>query len=56
MPQLTTELTDTLGLDVPIIQAPIGSAIYPALAATVADAGALGMVRDYTLIFNSIEQ
>lgn len=44
MPRLTTPLTDTLGLDVPIIQAPVGSATCPALAATVADAGALGML------------
>nr|WP_256421599.1 nitronate monooxygenase [Halobellus rarus] len=44
MSQLTTTLTDTLGLDVPIVQAPIGSATCPALAATVADAGALGML------------
>lgn len=44
MPQLTTPLTDTLGLDVPIVQAPVGSATCPALAATVADAGALGML------------
>jgi nitronate monooxygenase len=44
MSQLTTTLTDALGLDVPIVQAPIGSATCPALAATVADAGALGML------------
>lgn len=44
MPRLTTTLTDTLGLDVPIVQAPVGSATCPALAATVADAGALGML------------
>ncbi|WP_306061393.1 NAD(P)H-dependent flavin oxidoreductase [Natronococcus wangiae] len=44
MPRLTTPLTDVLGLDVPIVQAPVGSATCPALAATVADAGALGML------------
>ncbi|RBI59803.1 nitronate monooxygenase [halophilic archaeon] len=44
MTHLTTTLTETLGLDVPIVQAPIGSATSPALAATVADAGALGML------------
>ena len=44
MPQLTTALTDALSLDVPIVQAPVGSATCPALAATVADAGALGML------------
>lgn len=44
MPQLRTSLTDTLDLTVPIVQAPIGSATCPALAAAVADAGALGML------------
>jgi len=39
-----TSFTDALGLDVPIVQAPIGSATCPALAAAVADAGALGML------------
>ncbi|WP_327051665.1 NAD(P)H-dependent flavin oxidoreductase [Halomicrococcus gelatinilyticus] len=41
---LETPFTDALGLDVPIVQAPIGSATCPALAAAVADAGALGML------------
>ena len=44
MSRLSTPLTDTLGLDVPIVQAPVGSATCPALAAAVADAGALGML------------
>jgi len=44
MSGLTTTLTETLGLDVPIVQAPVGSATCPALAAAVADAGALGML------------
>lgn len=44
MPRLTTTLTDTLGLDLPIGQAPVGSATCPALAAKVADTGALGML------------
>ena len=44
MSDLATALTDTLGLNVPIVQAPVGSATCPALAATVADAGALGML------------
>jgi len=44
MSQLQTSLTDALNLDVPIVQAPIGSASCPALAAAVADAGALGML------------
>ncbi|MGA9403225.1 NAD(P)H-dependent flavin oxidoreductase [Haladaptatus sp.] len=44
MSALSTTLTDALGLDVPIVQAPIGSATCPELAAAVADAGALGML------------
>lgn len=44
MVELKTRLTDMLGLEVPIIQAPIGSATCSALAANVANAGALGML------------
>jgi nitronate monooxygenase len=44
MSQLKTTLTDTIGLDLPIVQAPVGSATCSALAAAVADAGALGML------------
>lgn len=39
---LETALTDALGVDVPVVQAPIGSATTPELAAAVADAGGLG--------------
>jgi nitronate monooxygenase len=41
---LQNELTDLLGLSVPILQAPIGSASCPALAAAVSNAGGLGML------------
>lgn len=44
MPQLETALTKQLGLTAPIVQAPIGSASCPELAAAVADAGGLGML------------
>jgi nitronate monooxygenase len=44
MSAVSTAVTETLGLDVPIVQAPIGSATCPALVAAVADAGALGML------------
>ncbi|WP_266076515.1 hypothetical protein [Haladaptatus caseinilyticus] len=43
MSGLSTSLTDVLGIDVPIVQAPVGSATCPSLAAA-ADAGALGML------------
>lgn len=39
---LTTPLCATLGIDLPIAQAPIGSATTPALAAAVCETGGLG--------------
>jgi nitronate monooxygenase len=39
-----TPLCDLLGIEVPIVQAPIGSASVPALAAAVSEAGGLGTV------------
>lgn len=39
---LTTPLCDALGIDYPVIQAPIGSATRPELAASVSAAGGLG--------------
>ncbi len=39
---MTTDLTRTLGIDVPIIQAPMGGAVGPRLAAAVCNAGGLG--------------
>lgn len=41
---LRTPLCDVLGIDVPVVQAPIGSATTPQLAAAVSGAGALGML------------
>ncbi len=42
MSTLQTPLTRQLGLDVPVVQAPIGSATCPELAAAVSEAGGLG--------------
>lgn len=42
MAKITTELTELFDLDVPIVQAPIGSATCPALASAVANTGGLG--------------
>ena len=39
---LETRLTDRLGIEFPIVQAPIGSATCPELAAAVSEAGGLG--------------
>ena len=44
MDRLETALTRLLGIDVPVIQAPIGSATTPELAAAVSNGGGLGML------------
>ena len=41
---LHTPVCDLLGIDVPLVQAPIGRASCPELAAAVSNAGALGML------------
>jgi nitronate monooxygenase len=41
---LHTPLSDRLGIDIPLVQAPIGRASCPELAAAVSSAGALGML------------
>lgn len=52
-PMVDTPLCRALDIDVPIVQAPIGRATRPELAATVADAGGLGML---SVTFRSIEE
>src|ERR671926_322134 len=41
---MRTPLCDLVGIDVPIVLAPMGGAVTPALAAAVSNAGALGML------------
>lgn len=41
---MTTSLCQVLGIEVPIVQAPIGNASCPELVAAVCEAGALGML------------
>jgi nitronate monooxygenase len=41
---IRTLLCDLLGIELPIIQAPIGSASSPELAAAVSNSGGLGML------------
>src|SRR5436190_5464567 len=41
---MKTALCDSLGIEVPIIQAPMGGAVGPRLAAAVSNAGGLGML------------
>jgi len=42
--RVRTPVCDLLGIDVPIVQAPIGSASVPGLAAALSEAGALGTI------------
>jgi NAD(P)H-dependent flavin oxidoreductase YrpB (nitropropane dioxygenase family) len=42
--RLHTALCDRLGIDLPIVQAPVGSAARPELVAAVSEAGGLGML------------
>ncbi|WP_260639533.1 nitronate monooxygenase [Streptomyces angustmyceticus] len=44
LPSLTTPLCRRLGVEVPVFQAPIGSAVSPELVAGVSHAGGLGML------------
>jgi nitronate monooxygenase/enoyl-[acyl-carrier protein] reductase II len=44
MTVLTTALCKRLGIELPVVQAPVGSAVSPALVAAVAEAGGLGML------------
>src|SRR5579859_1154361 len=41
---LTTPLCQLLGISVPVVQAPVGSAVTPELVAAVSAAGGLGML------------
>ena len=41
---IRTELCERLGIDVPIVQAPIGRVSSPELAAAVSNVGGLGML------------
>lgn len=41
---LVTPLCEALGIQVPVVQAPVGSACTPQLAAAVSNAGGLGML------------
>jgi nitronate monooxygenase len=44
MTRIRTSFTDLIGIDVPIVQAPMSSAATPTLAAAVSNAGGLGMI------------
>ena len=44
MTSLATDFTSLAGIDLPIVQAPIGSASTPELVAAVSNAGGLGVL------------
>jgi nitronate monooxygenase len=44
MTRIDSAFTRLLGIDVPIVQAPIGPCTCPELAAAVSNAGGLGML------------
>ena len=44
LPRMKTTLCTRVGIEVPIIQAPMGGAVGPALASAVSNAGGLGML------------
>ena len=50
MPILQTPLCNLLNIELPIIQAPIGGAAGPALAAAVSNAGGLGVITQAHLL------
>ena len=57
MAMLRTPLCDLLDIELPIIQAPIGTAANPALAAAVSNAGALGSItQNYLLDLPAVRQ
>jgi NAD(P)H-dependent flavin oxidoreductase YrpB (nitropropane dioxygenase family) len=46
---MKTALCDRLGIDIPIIQAPMGGAVGPEIAAAVSNAGGLGSLAPWFL-------
>lgn len=53
---MRTPLCQRLGIDVPIIQAPMGGAVGPPLAAAVSNAGGLGMLVPWRADLDTVRQ
>src|SRR5437763_4575101 len=53
---LKTALCERLGIELPIIQAPMGGAVGPSLAAAVSNAGALGMLVPWRADLEAVRQ
>ena len=54
--RLKTALCERLGIELPIIQAPMGGAVGPSLAAAVSNAGALGMLVPWRADLEAVRQ
>ena len=53
---MQTALCKRLGIEIPIIQAPMGGAVGPALAAAVSNAGCLGMLVPWRADISAVRQ
>jgi NAD(P)H-dependent flavin oxidoreductase YrpB (nitropropane dioxygenase family) len=53
---MKTALCERLGIELPIIQAPMGGAVGPTLAAAVSDAGGLGMLVPWRAEIDAMRQ
>src|SRR3954451_8553359 len=53
---MKTSLCDRLGIELPIIQAPMGGAVGPAMAAAVSNAGGLGMLAPWRANIDAVRQ
>ena len=53
---MKTALCDRLGIELPIIQAPMGGAVGPALASAVSNAGELGMLAPWRADIDTVRR
>ena len=53
---MKTALCDRLGIELPIIQAPMGGAVGPALASAVSNAGGLGMLAPWRADIHTVRR
>lgn len=53
---MKTPLCDRLGIEIPIVQAPMGGAVGPAIAAAVSNAGGLGALAPWRLELVALRQ
>jgi NAD(P)H-dependent flavin oxidoreductase YrpB (nitropropane dioxygenase family) len=53
---MTTALCERLGIELPIIQAPMGGVVGPTLASAVSNAGGLGMLSPWRADIESVRQ